>query len=109
MERKDLIRILNRQKDKMEMEYSKKVDLEEKIHEEMKFHKVFAYQEDRKEKLCAQVIVKNVRKVKTYALLAWKSRVDEMKDYEMDQLEDQGNSKINGLEEEVNELEATEN
>jgi len=28
MERKDLIRILNRQKDKMEMEYSKKITLE---------------------------------------------------------------------------------
>jgi hypothetical protein len=31
MERKDLIRLLNRQKDKMEMEYSKKVSVEEKI------------------------------------------------------------------------------
>jgi hypothetical protein len=44
MERKDLIKILNRQKDKMEMEYSKKITLEEKILEEMKLHKVLAYQ-----------------------------------------------------------------
>lgn len=44
MERKDLIRILNRQKDKMEMEYSKKLALDDKIHEEMKTHKVLAYQ-----------------------------------------------------------------
>lgn len=31
MERKELIRLLNRQKDKMEMEYSKKVEVEEKV------------------------------------------------------------------------------
>ena len=31
MERKDLIKLLNRQKDKMEMEYSKKLEMDEKI------------------------------------------------------------------------------
>lgn len=48
MERKGLIKILNRQKDKMEMEYSKKVNLEEKIQDEMRMHKVLSYHEDRK-------------------------------------------------------------
>lgn len=31
MERKELIKILNRQKDKMEMEYSNKLSMDEKI------------------------------------------------------------------------------
>jgi hypothetical protein len=31
MERKELIRLLNKQKDKMEMDYSKKVEVEEKV------------------------------------------------------------------------------
>ena len=41
----------------------------------MHTHKVLAYQEDRKEKLCAHVFLKNLRKVQRYTLLAWKSRV----------------------------------
>ena len=48
MDRKDLIRILNRQKDKMEIQYSKKISLDEKIYDEMQTHKVLAHQEDRK-------------------------------------------------------------
>ena len=44
MERKGLIKILNRQKDKMEMEYTKKTSLEERIRDEMSVHKVLAYQ-----------------------------------------------------------------
>lgn len=43
MERKGLIKILNKQKDKMEMEYSKKLSLEEKIQDEMRMHKVLSY------------------------------------------------------------------
>ena len=31
MEKKELIRLLNRQKDKLEMEYGKKVDMDEKV------------------------------------------------------------------------------
>lgn len=80
MERKDLIKILNRQKDKMEMEYSKKITLEDKILQEMKLHKVLAYQEDRKEKLCAHVFLKNLRKVQLFGLLTWKKRVSQMKE-----------------------------
>jgi hypothetical protein len=33
MERKDLIKILNRQKDKMEMEYTRKLLVEQKVQE----------------------------------------------------------------------------
>ena len=44
MERKSLIKILNRQKDKMDMEYTKKTSLEERIRDEMSVHKVLAYQ-----------------------------------------------------------------
>lgn len=79
MERKGLIKILNRQKDKMEMEYSKKVSLEEKIQDEMKTHKVLSYHEDRKEKLAACLLLKNIRKIKMYAMLTWRERVKESK------------------------------
>ena len=75
IERKQLIKILNKQKDKMEMEYSKKIALIEKINEEMKVHKLLSHQEEKKEKLCVHVYLKNLRKIKTYALLTWKKRV----------------------------------
>ena len=48
MERKDLIKILNRQKDKMEMEYSKKVEMDEKIEGELKRYKVLSHQREKK-------------------------------------------------------------
>ena len=70
---------MNRQKDKMEMEYSKKVDLEEKIQDEMRVHKVLSYHEDRKEKLAAHLLLKNIRKIKTYTMLTWRERVRESK------------------------------
>lgn len=46
----------------------------------MDVHKVLAYQEDRKEKLCAHVFIKNLRKVQLYGLLTWKKRVSQMKE-----------------------------
>lgn len=83
----------------MEMEYSKKLALEDKILEEMKIHKILAHQEDRKEKLCAHVFLKNMRKVQLFGLLAWKQRVGEMKEGELLQLEEEGNAKMGSLEE----------
>lgn len=71
----------------------------------MKIHKVLAYQEDRKEKLCAHVFIKNLRKVQFFGLNTWRTRVSEMKEAELFQLEEQGNAKITSLEEEVNDLE----
>jgi hypothetical protein len=94
MERKSLIKILNRQKDKMEMEYTKKANLEERIHAEMAVHRVLAYQEDRKEKLSAHVFLKNMRKVQRYAMFTWKHRVSQMKESELEHLEDMGGNKI---------------
>lgn len=90
------------------MEYSKKVSLQEKIHDEMKMHKVLSYHEDRKEKLAAHLLLKNVRKIKLYAMQAWRDRIREFKEGELQHLEDQGNTKINYLEEEINDLEAEE-
>ena len=43
-----------------------------------------------------------------YALLGWKERVREMKEVELEALEEQGNDKITNLEEEINELEDSE-
>lgn len=74
----------------------------------MNVHKVLAYQEDRKEKLCAHVFIKNLRKVQLYGLLTWKKRVSQMKEAELENLEDMGSNKINSLEEEVNQLEELE-
>lgn len=41
----------------------------------MKVHKLLSHQEEKKEKLCVHVYLKNLRKIKTYALLTWKKRV----------------------------------
>lgn len=49
----------------------------------MKFHKLLSYHEDRKEKLCAHLLLKNVRKIKLYSLLTWKDRVRELKETEL--------------------------
>lgn len=65
----------------------------------MKIHKILAYQEDRKEKLCAHVFIKNMRKVQMFGLLTWKKRVSQMKEAELLQLEEDGNAKITNLEE----------
>ena len=46
----------------------------------MKVHKILSYHEDRKEKLCAHILIKNMKKIKLYALLAWKDRVRDLKE-----------------------------
>ena len=56
------------------------MNLEEKIHDEMKTHKLLSYHEDRKEKLAALLLLKNVRKIKMYAMLTWRDRVKEAKE-----------------------------
>lgn len=48
MERKELIKILNRQKDKMEMEYSNKLSMDEKIEDELHRYKIYSHQRDKK-------------------------------------------------------------
>ncbi len=40
--------MLNRQKDKMEMDYSKKVEVEQKVERELRRYKVLSYQDKRK-------------------------------------------------------------
>jgi hypothetical protein len=40
--------VLNRQKDKMEMDYSKKVEVEQKVERELRRYKVLSYQDKRK-------------------------------------------------------------
>ena len=108
MERKDLIKILNKQKDKMEMEYSKKVTLEEKIGQEMAMHKVLAHQDTRKERLSMLIFIRNYRKVQLFGLLTWKQRVNEMREAELRHLEHENAVKMQQTEEEVNDLEQLE-
>ena len=68
----------------------------------MRAHKILSYQDDKKQKLCGNVFLKKLRKIRLYSLLTWKDRVREMKEVELASLEEQGNNKINNLEEEVN-------
>jgi len=68
----------------------------------MRAHKILSYQDDKKQKLCGHIFLKNLRKIRLYSLLTWKDRVREMKEVELASLEEQGNNKINNLEEEVN-------
>jgi hypothetical protein len=49
----------------------------------MKMHKVLSYHEDRKEKLAAYLLLKNVRKIKLYAMEAWRDRIREFKEGEL--------------------------
>lgn len=44
MDRKDLIKIMNKQKDRMEIEYGQKLRLDEKIVDEIKKHRVSEHQ-----------------------------------------------------------------
>lgn len=67
MERKELIKVLNRQKDKMEMQYSNKLSIDEKIDQQLQRYKIFSHQRERKEKLCAYVFMRNAKRVKNYA------------------------------------------
>ena len=74
MERKDLIKVLNRQKDKMEMEYSHKLEVDELIQRELRRYKVYAHQRERKEKLCAHILVRAANKLKGRAFRSWRER-----------------------------------
>ena len=104
MERKDLIKFLNRQKDKMEMQYSKKLEMDEKIDSQLRRYKVLSHQRDKKEKLCAHILIKNAKKIKRNAFESWRKNIDEMKDKECEMLADRGYSKIQLLQDELREL-----
>lgn len=104
MERKDLIKILNRQKDKMEMQYSHKLSVDEMIQHELNRYRIFAHQREKKEKLCAHLLARRAEKVKQNAFSEWRKRNEEMKEMEALELADRGEDRIQSLEEELKDL-----
>lgn len=98
MERKELIKILNRQKDKMEMEYSNKLSMDEKIQGELHRYKIYSHQRDKKEKLCAYVFMRNAKKVKQFAFSTWRKNSNQLRDQENIELAHRGESKLEYLE-----------
>jgi len=59
----------------MEMDYSKKIEVEEKVERELRRYKVLSYQDKRKERICAQILFREARKVKAFAFGTWRKRV----------------------------------
>lgn len=58
------------------MQYSKKVDIEDKVERELRRYKLLSYQDKRKERIFAQILFRQARAVKLFAFDTWRKRAE---------------------------------
>lgn len=61
---------------------------------ELRRYKLLSYQDKRKERIFAQILFREARKVKSFAFETWRKRAEELRDHELYDLEDRGNNKL---------------